>query len=156
MHDNISPHCTYREATQSQTAVRLRIDNTPDSATVARMKLVANRCFEPAREHFGVPIYISSFYRSPKLNKAIGGASKSQHVLGEAIDLDCDVYGKITNAQLFQWLHTNTVYDQLIWEYGTSTNPEWVHVSYRAGSNRRQRLRAIRKGRGTVYELWPR
>lgn len=156
MHE-ISRHISYREATFSATAVRLRIDNTPSPATLRNMMLLAERVFEPLRAHVGGPIGINSFYRSPKLNKVIGGSANSQHCTGQAIDLDMDrVPGaKATNAQLFHLVRTKLLFDQLIWEFGTDANPDWVHVSLVEGSNRKQVLRAVRGARGRVtYIPW--
>lgn len=134
---NISKHITLIEATKSQTAIRKGIDNTPDEATIERMKLVAEKIFEPIRERFGVPIGVSSFYRSPKLNKAIGGAKNSQHVTGEAIDIDADIFGGVTNQEIFNFVKYHLNFDQLIREYG---DKGWVHVSYRSEGNRGQVL----------------
>jgi hypothetical protein len=97
--------------------------------------------FEQIRLHFNVPIGISSFYRCAALNKKIGGAKNSQHTLGEAIDIDADIFGGVTNAEIFEFAKTLD-FDQLIWEYGDDTNPAWVHISRkRVGKNRKQRLR---------------
>jgi hypothetical protein len=106
------------------------------------MRLVARKCFEPLREWHGKPIGISSFYRSPKLNKAINGSPRSQHCKGQAIDIDADIFNNgVTNAKLFEWLRNNVDYDQLIWEFGTDKNPAWVHISYvSTEKNRRQVL----------------
>jgi hypothetical protein len=134
----ISPHVTLAELTQSQTATRLKIDNTPPPAVVANLKLVCQKVFEPTRTHFGKPIRISSGYRSPKLNKEIGGAKNSQHTKGEALDLQ-GMEG-LKNSQIFNYIKNNLDYDQLIWEYGTATEPAWVHVSFRKTGNRKQIL----------------
>ena len=142
--NNISSHISYAEATKSQTAERAGFSNTPDEATIIRMKLVAEKCFEPARLHFGAPLRVSSFYRSPKLNAKVRGSKTSQHITGEAIDIDCDGLGEDgpTNAELFNWLSLNVDFDQLIWEYGDNKNPAWVHVSYSSsGKQRKERLR---------------
>lgn len=132
----ISPHITLSEATKSQAAVRHRIDNTPDYPALLAMRLVASKVFEPLREHFKVPLGISSFYRCARLNRLVGGASGSQHVKGEAIDIDADIYGGVTNAEIFEWIKNNLEFDQLIWEFGDTEQPAWVHVSYRAEGNR--------------------
>lgn len=137
---NISEHITLAEAIKSQTAIRKGIDNTPNSDQIAAMKLVAEKVFEPIRNHFGVPIGVSSFFRSQKLNKAIGGAASSQHTKGEAIDIDGDIFGGVSNRAIFDFVRLNLEWDQLIWEYGDSYNPSWVHVSYKAIGNRRQIL----------------
>lgn len=131
---NISDHITYEEATKSQTAIRKGIDNTPSEAVLATMKVTALHLYEPIRAYWG-PIFISSFYRSPKLNRSIGGSKSSQHCLGEAIDLDRDVFGKPTHMELFEWIQTNLDYDQVIYEH------TWVHVSYRTGRNRKMAFR---------------
>lgn len=103
------------------------------------MKLVAETCFEPIRNHFGIPLPVSSFFRCEALNKAIGGSKTSQHCKGEAIDMDADG-SPITNKQIFDWAKANLKFDQLIWEYGTSENPAWVHISFSKHGNRNQVL----------------
>jgi len=132
----ISEHISYEEATKSQTAIRRGIDNTPTPEHLEAMKLVAEKVFEPIRNHFNVPIGISSFYRSKALNKAVGGAASSQHTKGEAIDVDADIFGEITNKMIFDYVRNNLSFDQLIWEYGDNLKPAWVHVSYKAKGNR--------------------
>jgi hypothetical protein len=149
--NNISPHITYAEATRSQTAERFGISNAPKPEQIEAMQLVAERCFEPAREHFGVPLAVSSFFRSPRLNAAIGGAPGSQHCTGQAIDIDADTFGGLTNRDLFEFLRAGD-FDQLIWEFGTTESPAWVHVSYRATGNRRMVLRARTVAGHAMYE----
>lgn len=135
----ISKYISYAEATKSQTAIRLGIDNTPDAETLERMKLVGRMVFDVVREHFGVRIYISSFYRSKAVNSKTKGSSKtSQHVTGEAIDIDADVLGGVTNVEIFEFIKKNLDFDQLIWEYGDEKSPAWVHVSYKKEGNRKQ------------------
>lgn len=136
--EQISKHITYKEATQSPTATRLKIDNTPTDEVLTNMKLVAEMCFEPLREWYGKPITINSFYRSPALNKAVKGAKNSDHVKGFAIDLDTP--SNAENKKLFEWLKEHVEFDQLIWEYGNESGPDWVHVSYRKNNNRNQIL----------------
>jgi len=94
--------------------------------------------FEPIRNHFGIPIGISSFFRSKALNKAVGGAATSQHTTGCAIDLDADIFGGVSNKMIFDYVRNNLSFDQLIHEYGDNFNPAWVHVSYKAKGNRNQ------------------
>ena len=139
-----------KEALRSNTAQRLGIDNMPDNETLVTMQVTAQHIFEPLRNHFNEPIYISSFYRSPELNKAIGGSAKSQHCKGEAIDID-DVYSKATNADFFNYIKDHLEFDQLIWEFGDDTNPAWVHVSYRLGNNRMRILKAVKENGKTQY-----
>jgi hypothetical protein len=147
----ISEHISEKEAVKSITALRLGIDNTPDGDTVVNMKLLAEKVFEPLREWVGGPIKINSFFRSTALNQAIGGSSRSQHCQGRAVDLD-DVYGHKTNKEMFDWIKENLSFDQMIWEFGTSENPDWVHVSYvNEEKNRNRILKAVRDDGKTKY-----
>ena len=96
-------------------------------------------------------IKINSFYRGPELNKAIGGSAKSQHCNGQAMDID-DTYGKMSNATMYNWIKENLDYDQMIWEFGTENNPDWVHVSYVSEEKNRNRcLKAYREDGKTKY-----
>ena len=150
----VSKNITYKEATHSTTAKRLGIDNTPNAEQFSNMVHVAENVFQPIREHFNVPIYVSSFFRSEDLNKAIKGSSSSTHMKGEAMDLDADVYGKVTNAQIFHYIKDNLEFDQLIWESGTEQEPAWVHVSLSKNNNRNQILVAKKVKGKTVYEFY--
>lgn len=151
---NISAHISYREATRSATAKRHGIRNTPNPAVVENMTIVAEQIFEPLRTANGNrPIRVNSFFRSRKLNAIVKGSKNSQHILGQAIDLD-DAYGGMTNAEMFRWIVDHVDFDQIIWEYGNNDNPDWVHVSYVSEEeNRRTKLRAKRKDGKTVFEL---
>jgi len=150
MSAKISDNISLKEAVRSNTAERMGINNMPDNETLVTMQITALHVFEPVRNHFNEPIYISSFYRCPELNTAIGGSAKSQHCLGEAIDID-DVYSKATNADFFNYIKDHLEFDQLIWEFGDDTNPAWVHVSYRLGNNRMRILKAVKENGKTQY-----
>jgi D-alanyl-D-alanine dipeptidase len=149
----LSEHLSLAEVTRSDTAKRRGISNMPTEAHIANFKLLAENIFEPIRKHFTKPIFISSGYRSAELNKAIGGSTTSQHSTGEAIDIDMDGRpGGITNKMVFDFIKENLNFDQLIWEFGTDANPDWVHVSYEStGKQRKQILKAVRKGGATTY-----
>jgi uncharacterized protein YcbK (DUF882 family) len=135
----ISQYISYTEATISQTAVRNKIDNTPNKEELDAMKHVASQVFDKVREHFGKPLKVSSFFRCSKLNKAVGGSSTSQHMKGEAIDIQG--LSGIKNSEIFDYIKNNLEYDQLIWEFGNSKEPAWVHVSLKLkGKNRKQIL----------------
>jgi hypothetical protein len=152
---NISKHVTYKEGTYSNTANRLGLANDPTEEQLENMKLVAEKVFEPLREHVSHPIKINSFFRGPQLNKAIGGSHSSQHCKGQAIDID-DSYGNSTNAYMYEWIKKNLDYDQMIWEFGTDENPDWVHVSFvNEGVNRNRCLKAYRVegSRKTHYKI---
>ena len=149
----LSEHLTLAEVTKSQTATRLGIDNDPDAHQLAALKAVAENIFEPLRNHFGVPIGISSGLRSKALNKAIGGSTRSQHCHGQALDIDADIYGGINNRNIFRFIQNNLDFDQLIWEFGSDDNPAWVHVSFvDDDTNRGQTLRAIKENGRTLYK----
>lgn len=132
--EKISKHITLKEATFSQTAENLKINNTPGQKELEAMVLVAEKCFEPLRAWYGKPIRINSFYRNAALNKAVKGSSTSQHLKGEAIDLDAG--SRAENKKLFEWCRDNLTFDQLINEY----NYSWVHISYSKVKNRKQIL----------------
>ena len=138
----ISEHISYAEAIYSDTAKREGINNYFTQEQLVRMKLVAEKVYERVVAYLGVPVYISSFFRNSVLNAFLGGSDTSQHVLGEAMDLDADFYDRITNKQIFDYIKDNLEFDQLIWEKGTDEEPSWVHVSYtERRPNRKQILR---------------
>ena len=148
----ISDHITYAEAIHSNTAKRKGIDNTPNPTQIAAMITVAEMVFEPLRKWANGAIKVNSFFRSSSLNEAIGGVSSSQHCKGEAIDLD-DVYGNKSNAEMFMYIRENLDFDQLIWEFGTDMNPNWIHVSYEdKDQNRNRCLRAYKEDGKTKYK----
>ena len=156
MKDNISEHITYEEATASSKAKELKINNDPNSKQLTNMKLLAENIFEKVREHFDTPIYISSFFRSSKLNTKLKGSSTSQHCanVGAAMDIDSDVYKGVTNSEIFNYILENLNFDQLIWEFGNDENPDWVHVSYVSDLlNRKEVLKAYKdKDNKTIYK----
>lgn len=143
---------------KSRTASRLGLSNSPNDEHIKNMQALAENIFQPLRDFFGVPIQIASGYRSEALNKAIGGAhswvggkyiATSQHCKGEAIDIDRDGYSQPDNSQIFDYIKKNLDFDQMIWEFGTQKNPEWVHVSYkREGKNRAELLVAYKTSYG--------
>ena len=147
----ISKHISYKEGVYSITAIRKGIDNEPNEKQLSNMKLVAEKIFEPVRTHFKVPIKVNSFFRSPDLNKAIGGSTKSQHCKGQSIYID-DTYGKIKNSDMYWWIKDNLDFDQMIWEFGNNDNPDWVHISYVSPDKNRNRcLKAYRDDGKTKY-----
>ena len=149
--NKISKHISYKEGVYSTTAKRLGIDNTPDAYALQNMELLAEKIFEPLRKYVNGPIAINSFYRSPELNQAIGGSSKSQHCEGRAIDID-DTYGYMSNKEMYEYIKNNLDFDQIIWEFGTDDNPDWVHVSYVDHDFNRQRcLKAYKEDGKTKY-----
>jgi len=143
----ISKHISYHEGTYSQTGVRRDLDNTPDDKQLKRMEEVAENLFEPLREWVGGPIKINSFFRGEPVNTAIGGSRKSQHMKGQGIDID-DTFGHKTNAEMYHYIKDNLDFDQLIWEFGTDKNPNWLHISWVSHRPNRKKLTVAKKVNG--------
>ena len=149
----ISKHISYKEGVYSVTATRRGIDNVPNDEQLANMELIAEKVFEPLRKYVCGPIKINSFFRCPKLNKAIGGSKTSQHCKGLAIDID-DTFGVVANSDMYNYIKNNLDFDQLIWEFGDDDNPNWVHVSYVSKEDNRNRCLRAYKGNGkTLYNV---
>lgn len=156
---NLSNNLRLTEATRSETAKRLGISNQPTPEHLENLKAIAVEIFEPCREFVGGPLAVSSGYRSKALNAAIKGSSTtSDHLKGQALDLDCDIHGNGTNRELFYYILENLDFGQLIWEYGgdplnANASPDWVHVSYYTNKpNKKQVLRATRKSGRVTYQ----
>jgi zinc D-Ala-D-Ala carboxypeptidase len=147
---SITKNFSLRELTYSQTAIKNGIPNIPkDPQVLENLTTLCEKVLEPLREGMNCPIKISSGYRSPELNRLIGGAKASQHNVGEAVDIDLDD----KNAELFAYIVNNLDFDQIIWEFGDDKNPDWVHVSYKSAGNRKQLLKAISLGGKTSYQV---
>jgi len=149
----ISKHISYKEGVYSTTALRRDIDNTPNDEQLKNMETLAEEIFEPLRAYVGGPIKINSFFRSAKLNTAIGGSKTSQHCKGQAVDID-DTFGRMTNAEMYHFIKEHLDFDQMIWEFGDDDNPNWVHVSYVSPEKNRNRcLKAYKEKRKTKYKV---
>jgi len=149
----ISKYVSLSEVTRSNTALRKGIDNTPTLEQLDRIKELAEKVFDPLREWVGGAVKINSGYRSAAVNKAIGGSPTSQHCAhnGAASDID-DTFGNATNLEMFNYIKDNLSYDQLIFEFGTDDNPDWVHVSYVSkAKNRMEVLRAKKNSVNKTY-----
>ena len=150
---SISKHISYKEGVYSRTATRLGIKNNPNAEQMKNMVAIAEEVFEPLRVWVGGPIKINSFFRSPELNKAIGGSGKSQHCHGQAIDLD-DTFNRATNAEMYEFIKEHLDFDQMIWEFGDDDNPDWVHISYVSEKENRNRcLKAYKENNKTKYKI---
>ena len=144
----LSKNLSLSEVVKSNTAIKNGIDNSPTLEHLQNLEILAEKIFQPIREHFGVPIGISSGYRSKALNEAIGGSKTSQHCNGQALDLDADMFGQVTNKEIFDYIVENLSFDQLINEY----NYSWIHVSYKnKKENRKQVLKAYKENGKTKY-----
>lgn len=133
----LTEHFTLNEFVRSETADRNHIDNTPSQEVVDNLRALCRNVLEPARVAFGSPIYITSGYRCPALNKAVGGKPTSQHLRGEAADLQ--VRGVKNLRKLYNAILDHGVFDQLLYETNKA-GAKWIHVSYTSYSNRRQAI----------------
>ena len=143
----ISKHISYHEGTYSRTGERRDLDNTPNEDRLKCMKEVAENLFEPLREWVGGPIKINSFFRGEPVNTAIGGSTRSQHMKGQAIDID-DTFGHKTNAEMYYYIKDNLDFDQMIWEFGDDENPNWLHISWVSHRPNRKKLTIAKKVNG--------
>ena len=145
---NLSKHVTVNEFCFSPTAIRAGIKNVMSLQQLENATLLCEKVFEPLRSHVGKPIKINSGFRSPSLNRAIGGSSSSQHCKGQAMDLE------LHDKELFDWIIDNLEFDQLIAEFGNDTHFAWFHISYTRSKNRKEVLRATKKAGKTVYSKY--
>ena len=152
---DISKHITMAQATHSNAAIAHGIKNIPNVSQIKAMQHVAQTVFEPTRAALGnYPIDTTSFFRCDKLNDLpeISGA-KNGHPTGECIDAKAT--GGRKNADIFNYILKNLPFDQLIWEFGTNEEPEWVHFSLRKGTNRHMALKAVwRKVNGKLKKTY--
>ena len=126
-----------KEFVKSNTAARLGINNNPSEDVKKNIELLVEKILDPLRERFGKPIIVTSGYRCKELNKAVGGAAKSQHMSGEAADIRTVEDSKSANKELFNLIiELGLPFDQLINEH----DYDWVHVSY-SKRNRRMILK---------------
>ena len=137
------------ELTRSSTAKRKGINNDPSEAVKAKLRFLVNELLQPMRDKLG-PIRVTSGYRSPKLNRAIGGSTKSQHCKGEAVDLQFFEKGLMRNKIMYDYLIENEIeFDQLINEFDFS----WIHLSVKKKGNRNRILEAYKDEDGdTCYK----
>lgn len=142
--DKLSGNVTLREVTKSKTAIQYGLSNLPTPEHLENLKKVLENIFEPLRRGMGnKPIYISCGYRGKEVNaKTKGASSTSFHCTGHALDLDAEVFGGMTNKQIFDYIRYHLNYSELIWEHGTTSEPDWVHVAFVDGDNSKETLRA--------------
>lgn len=139
------------EFTKSQTAIRRGIDNTPTEDHILNLIDLTENVLQPLRDYYGLPVSISSGYRSPTLSKAIGSSVISQHGRGEACDFEI---AGVDNYEVAKWIQDNLDFDQLILEFydDSDLNSGWIHCSFSKNNNRRQVLRAFKQDGKTVYQ----
>jgi zinc D-Ala-D-Ala carboxypeptidase len=149
---NLSKSFTLNELTKSQEATRLGIDNTPNEEQILNLKILCEKILQPLRDFYGMPVSISSGYRSVALCEAIGSSSRSQHTKGEAADFE--IFG-IPNKEVAEFIIKNLEYDQCILEFWNENEPNsgWVHCSYSVNGNRKQYLKAEKLNGRIVYTV---
>jgi zinc D-Ala-D-Ala carboxypeptidase len=147
---NLTKNFTLEEMTKSETALRYDIDNTPNEQEISAMKLLAEKVLQPVRDHFARGVKCNSGYRSLEVNQKVGGSRNSDHIRGQAADIEIP---GVPNAELAEWIKDNLEFNQLILEFYTPGVPDsgWVHVSYIPEANRNQVLTATKKDGKTVY-----
>lgn len=134
---------TLEELCASATAKARGIDNTPTKEVVVNLTHLAIKVLQPLRSSIGKPLKINSGYRSPALNRAVGGVSNSQHMTGQAVDIS--IQGDMQwGKQLFNYIRRNLPFDQLIWERNKQ-GVYWIHVSYNKAGNRGQVIENLLK-----------
>ena len=141
--ERLAPNFTLGELVKSDTAARKGIDNTPDSPEVIdNLRAVAQMILQPVRAAFGQPVVVNSGSRGPKLNKAVGGSTKSQHMTGCAVDFEIP---GVANEAVARWVAQNLVFDQLILEFHTPgvSGSGWVHASFRRDGHNRQQVLTV-------------
>ncbi len=148
----LSKSFTLNELTKSQEATRLGIDNTPNEEHILNLKLLCENILQPIRDFYGMPLSVSSGYRSARLCEAIGSSSKSQHTKGQAADFE--IFG-VANKDLADFVVKNLNYDQCILEFWNENEPNsgWVHCSFNALGNRKQFLKAEKLNGRVVYTV---
>ena len=148
----LSKSFTLNELTKSQEATRLGIDNTPNEEQILNLKLLCENVLQPIRDFYGMPLSVSSGYRSAALCEAIGSSSKSQHTKGQAADFE--IFG-VANKDLADFVVKNLDYDQCILEFWNENEPNsgWVHCSFNASGNRKQFLKAEKLNGRVVYTV---
>jgi hypothetical protein len=137
MATQISKNFTLEELCASSTAKAYKIANVPGKQEICCLCALVHHVLQPLRDYIGKPISLSSGYRCPVLNAKVGGVSTSQHMKGQAADINIKGDMK-TGKEWFEFIKKNLTFDQLIWEHSKS-GTYWIHVSYRPdGKNRGQ------------------
>lgn len=132
------------EMLKSQTALRKGINNAPhEPSVIINLQTLCEKILQPVRNHFG-PVTINSGYRCPELNKAVGSSNKSQHMVGQAADIEVPT---VSNKAVAEWIKDNCDFDQLILEFYNGVDPRsgWVHVSYVDNDKNRKQTLTINK-----------
>lgn len=147
----LSKYLSYNQAIKSDTASRNKLDNTPNKSEIENLKHLGLNIYDKIYEKFNGKVKLTSVFRSEKVNKKVGGSSTSQHRYGQALDIQGT--NGVTNKQIFKYVKENLNYHQIIWEYGSASEPNWVHVGYKPVGNQKKNTRAIRGANGKTQYI---
>jgi zinc D-Ala-D-Ala carboxypeptidase len=150
----IGTYFSIQEVERSETAKRLGIQNVLPLKYYDNVHGIVQNLLDPLRALYGKPLYISSWYRSAELNRAIGGAQFSDHMTANAVDIDLDAFGPFENQKIFKLIKDNFKFHTLIWEFGNSNNPDWVHVSWFKDDAPKKVIKAVREHGKTKYHAY--
>lgn len=147
---NLSANFTLKELTDSDTAKKKGLDNTPTLQVIENLTVLAEKILQPVRDHYGKSVKVNSGYRSPEVNASVGGSKTSDHCKGQAADIEIN---GVANGDLAEWVSKNLKFTQVILEFYTQGIPDsgWVHVSYDPDNLKCQVLTAIKQDGKTVY-----
>ena len=145
----LSVHLSLAQAIKSDTAKKNGLDNTPSAAEKENLKQLGINIYDKIYDKFNGNVRLTSVFRSEAVNKKVGGSSTSQHRFGQALDIQGT--NGITNKQIFKYVKDNLTYHQIIWEYGSKNEPDWVHVGYKPSGNKKINTRATRVNGKTKY-----
>ncbi len=145
----LSEHFELHEFTDSNTADIRQIPNVPDATAIEHLRILSEKVLEPVRAHFKRPVRISSGFRCPALNVAVGGSRTSQHVEGRAADIEVE---DVSCVIVFDYIARNLDFDQVINE--THDGHRWVHVSYVSPERNRKMVGVIEVVNGQKTERW--
>jgi zinc D-Ala-D-Ala carboxypeptidase len=147
---NLSANFTLNELTKSETALRQGLNNEPTPEVTANLKVLCEKVLQPIRDHYGKSVKVSSGYRAPEVNAAVGGSKTSDHCMGQAADIEI---AGVPNHELAEWIQNNLAFTQVILEFYTRGVPDsgWVHVSYVPNNLKKQSLTAVKENGKTVY-----
>lgn len=145
----LSVHLSLAQAIKSDTAKKNGLDNTPSATEKENLKQLGINIYDKIYDKFNGNVKLTSVFRNEAVNRKVGGSSTSQHRFGQALDIQGT--NGITNKQIFKYVKDNLSYHQIIWEYGSKNEPDWVHVGYKPTGNKKINTRAVRVNGKTSY-----
>jgi zinc D-Ala-D-Ala carboxypeptidase len=145
----LSKNFSLNEFTKSVSAIRNGVENSPSPEHIRNIQLLVKYVLQPLRQALGLPIKITSGYRSDALNKLIGGSKRSQHCKGQAADIQFKIDGIMDNKIIWdKVIELGLPFDQMINEFEYS----WIHISYNEEHNRNSLLEAYKENGRTKYK----